>query len=145
MRRARSSIPTCTKPCPNRRTPRCRKATCCSNCVKVTNSGIGFCGLRRSSSPKSLPSDAPRNRRLNSRMAKRDYYEILGVGREAGEEDIKKAYRKLALKFHPDRNPGDKVAEESFKEVGEAYEILNDPQKRAAYDQYGHAAFDPRP
>ena len=77
-------------------------------------------------------------------MAKRDYYEILGVGREAGEEEIKKAYRKLALKFHPDRNPGDKVAEESFKEVGEAYEILNDPQKRAAYDQYGHAAFDPR-
>lgn len=77
-------------------------------------------------------------------MAKRDYYEILGVGRDAGEEEIKKAYRKLALKFHPDRNPGDKAAEESFKEVGEAYEILSEPQKRAAYDQYGHAAFDPR-
>src|SRR5688572_10723257 len=77
-------------------------------------------------------------------MAKRDYYEVLGVGKEAGEEEIKKAYRKLALKFHPDRNPGDKAAEESFKEVGEAYEILTDPQKRAAYDQYGHAAFDPR-
>ena len=77
-------------------------------------------------------------------MAKRDYYEILGVAREAGEEEIKKSYRKLALKYHPDRNPGDKAAEESFKEVGEAYEILSDPQKRAAYDQYGHAAFDPR-
>lgn len=77
-------------------------------------------------------------------MAKRDYYEVLGVGKEAGEEEIKKSYRKLALKFHPDRNPGDKAAEESFKEVGEAYEILCDPQKRAAYDQYGHAAFDPR-
>lgn len=77
-------------------------------------------------------------------MAKRDYYEVLGVERTASEEDIKKAYRKLALKFHPDRNPGDKAAEESFKEVGEAYEVLNDGQKRAAYDQYGHAAFDPR-
>ena len=77
-------------------------------------------------------------------MAKRDHYEILGVAREAGEEEIKKSYRKLALKYHPDRNPGDKAAEESFKEVGEAYEILSDPQKRAAYDQYGHAAFDPR-
>lgn len=77
-------------------------------------------------------------------MAKRDYYEVLGVGKEAGEEEIKKSYRKLALKFHPDRNPGDRAAEESFKEVGEAYEILSDPQKRAAYDQYGHAAFDPR-
>ena len=77
-------------------------------------------------------------------MAKRDYYEVLGVGRDAGEEEIKKAYRKLALKFHPDRNPGDKAAEESFKEVGEAYEVLCEPQKRAAYDQYGHAAFDPR-
>jgi molecular chaperone DnaJ len=77
-------------------------------------------------------------------MAKRDYYEVLGVDRTATEEDIKKSYRKLALKFHPDRNPGDKTAEEAFKEVGEAYEVLNDPQKRAAYDQYGHAAFDPR-
>jgi molecular chaperone DnaJ len=77
-------------------------------------------------------------------MAKRDYYEVLGVGRDAGEEEIKKAYRKLALKFHPDRNPNDKAAEESFKEVGEAYEVLCEPQKRAAYDQYGHAAFDPR-
>jgi molecular chaperone DnaJ len=77
-------------------------------------------------------------------MAKRDYYEVLGVDRNAGDEEIKKAYRKLALKFHPDKNPGDKSAEEKFKEIGEAYEALSDPQKRAAYDQYGHAAFDPR-
>jgi molecular chaperone DnaJ len=77
-------------------------------------------------------------------MAKRDYYEILGVPRDASDEDLKKAYRKLAVKYHPDKNPGDKAAEEQFKELGEAYEALSDPQKRAAYDQYGHAAFDPR-
>src|SRR6058998_1452006 len=77
-------------------------------------------------------------------MAKRDYYELLGVDRSASEEDIKKAYRKLAVKYHPDKNPGDKTAEERFKEIGEAYEALSDPQKRAAYDQCGHAAFDPR-
>jgi molecular chaperone DnaJ len=77
-------------------------------------------------------------------MAKRDYYEVLGVNRNAGDDEIKKAYRKLALKFHPDKNSGDKTAEEKFKEIGEAYEALSDPQRRAAYDQYGHAAFDPR-
>src|ERR1700690_3427262 len=77
-------------------------------------------------------------------MSKRDYYEVLGVGREASDDEIKKAYRKLAVKFHPDKNAGDKAAEEKFKESGEAYEAVSDPQKRAAYDQYGHAAFDPR-
>lgn len=77
-------------------------------------------------------------------MSKRDYYEVLGVERTVTIEEIKKAYRKLAVKYHPDKNPGDKTAEEKFKEIGEAYEALSDPQKRAAYDQYGHAAFDPR-
>jgi molecular chaperone DnaJ len=72
---------------------------------------------------------------------KRDYYELLGVGRTANEEDIKKAYRKSALQHHPDRNPGNKQAEEKFKEVSEAYSVLSDTQKRAQYDQFGHAAF----
>lgn len=72
-------------------------------------------------------------------MAKRDYYDILGVERGADEKDIKKAYRKVAMKYHPDRNPDDKEAEEKFKEAAEAYEILSDPDKRARYDQFGHA------
>jgi molecular chaperone DnaJ len=72
---------------------------------------------------------------------KRDYYEVLGVDRNIGEEDLKRAYRKMAVKYHPDKNPGDHEAEEKFKELGEAYEALSDPNKRAAYDRYGHAAF----
>ena len=76
-------------------------------------------------------------------MAKRDYYEILGVNRDASEEELKKAYRKLAMKHHPDRNPDNPKAEEHFKEAKEAYEILSDEQKRAAYDQFGHAGVDP--
>ena len=75
-------------------------------------------------------------------MSKRDFYEVLGVSRDASERDIKKAYKRLAMKFHPDRNQGDESAAEKFKEVKEAYEILLDPQKKAAYDQYGHAAFE---
>jgi DnaJ-class molecular chaperone with C-terminal Zn finger domain len=75
-------------------------------------------------------------------MAKSDFYEILGVSKSADEREIKKAYKRLAMKYHPDRNPGDKEAETKFKEVKEAYEILTDAQKRAAYDQYGHAAFE---
>ena len=72
-------------------------------------------------------------------VAKKDYYEVLGVGRESGDQEIKGAYRKLALKFHPDRNPDDPNAEEKFKEASEAYSVLSDPQKRAAYDRFGHA------
>jgi molecular chaperone DnaJ len=75
-------------------------------------------------------------------MAKQDFYATLGVARDAGADDLKKAYRKLAMQFHPDRNPGDKQAEARFKEVNEAYDILKDDQKRAAYDRYGHAAFE---
>ncbi|MBC3882235.1 molecular chaperone DnaJ [Undibacterium sp. LX40W] len=76
-------------------------------------------------------------------MAKRDFYEILGVAKNASEDEIKKAYRKLAMKYHPDRNPDSKTAEEKFKEGKEAYEMLSDPQKREAYDRYGHAGVDP--
>lgn len=74
---------------------------------------------------------------------KRDYYEVLGLNKGAGDEEIKKAYRKLAKKYHPDLNPGDKEAEQKFKEVNEAYEVLSDSDKKARYDQYGHAGVDP--
>ena len=75
---------------------------------------------------------------------KRDYYEVLGVNKDASEEDVKKAYRKLAMKHHPDRNPDSKEAEERFKEAKEAYEVLSEPDKRRAYDAYGHAGVNPQ-
>jgi molecular chaperone DnaJ len=75
-------------------------------------------------------------------MAKRDYYEVLGVSKSADAAELKKAYRKLAVQFHPDRNPDDKAAEDKFKEAAEAYEVLSDPDKKAKYDRYGHAAVD---
>jgi len=75
-------------------------------------------------------------------MSKRDYYEVLGVARDASEEDLKKAYRRCAMKYHPDRNPGDKAAEAAFKECKEAYEVLSDGGRRRLYDQHGHAAFE---
>jgi len=77
-------------------------------------------------------------------MAKRDYYEVLGVSKSAEAKEIKKAYRKVAMKYHPDKNPGDKAAEDKFKEAAEAYEILSDEQKRARYDRYGHRGVDPQ-
>ncbi|WP_062398002.1 DnaJ domain-containing protein [Methanogenium cariaci] len=76
-------------------------------------------------------------------MGKKDYYETLGVGRDASPDDIKKSFRQLARKYHPDLNEGSKEAEEKFKEINEAYQVLSDPQKKAEYDQVGHAAFTP--
>src|SRR2546421_7762689 len=75
-------------------------------------------------------------------IKKRDYYEVLEVGRGSSAEEVKRSYRKLAVKFHPDKNPGDPHAEEKFKELGEAYDVLMDADKRAAYDRFGHAAFE---
>src|SRR6185312_1037551 len=80
---------------------------------------------------------------MASTMTKRDYYEILGVNKNSTADEIKKAYRKVAMQFHPDRNPGDKQAEDKFKEAAEAYEVLSDTDKKAKYDRYGHAAFAP--
>jgi len=73
---------------------------------------------------------------------KRDFYEVLGVARDSEPDDVKRAYRQMALKFHPDRNPGDKDAEKRFKEAAEAYEVLSDPEKRQRYDRYGHAGLE---
>ena len=75
-------------------------------------------------------------------MAKSDYYEVLGVNRDASDAEIKSAFRKLAKQYHPDLHPGDKAAEQKFKDINEAYEVLSDEKKRAQYDQFGHAAFD---
>ena len=75
-------------------------------------------------------------------MSKQDYYELLGVARDADGDAIKKAFRKAAMKYHPDKNPGDKAAEQKFKELNEAHDVLKDEQKRAAYDRFGHAAFE---
>ena len=82
------------------------------------------------------------NKKYGNTMAKKDYYEVLGLKKGASENDIKRAYKRLASKHHPDKNQGSKEAEEKFKEINEAYEVLGDDQKRAAYDQYGHAAFE---
>src|SRR5438445_6821721 len=79
---------------------------------------------------------------VDAGMAKRCYYEVLEVERTANDGELKSAFRKLAMKWHPDRNPGDKTSEHRFKEINEAYEILKDPDKRAAYDRFGHAAFE---
>src|SRR6266568_4648043 len=116
----------------------------------------------RRSKPRSRTPNSPRSRtrkvkrraqiarplriqrRKSQAMAKRDYYEVLGVNRDADEESIKKAYRRLAMKHHPDRNPDNPRAEELFKEAKEAYEVLTDANKRAAYDRYGHAGVDPQ-
>jgi molecular chaperone DnaJ len=95
--------------------------------------------------PKSLPDDATRAGRLKAMTmatVKADFYEVLGVSRTADDKVLKTAFRKLAMQYHPDRNPGDHTAEVKFKEVGAAYECLKDPQKRAAYDRFGHAAFE---
>src|ERR1700740_2747302 len=75
-------------------------------------------------------------------MAKQDFYEILGVAKSADADELKRAYRKLAMQYHPDRNAGDKTAEQKFKDINEAYDVLKDDQKRAAYDRFGHAAFE---
>ena len=75
---------------------------------------------------------------------KQDYYSLLGISKTSSPDEMKKSYRKLAMQYHPDKNPGDKAAEQKFKEISEAYDVLTDPQKKAAYDRFGHGAFDQR-
>src|ERR1044071_9379054 len=126
---AKPSIPTCTSLFRKKKRLKRRKARWTSSFARVTSSASASCA----------PPAWWWLGKLPPKMAKRDYYEVLAVEKTVTIEEIKKAYRKLAVKYHPDKNPGDKEAEEKFKELGEAYEVLCDPNKRAAYDQYGHA------
>ena len=107
----------------------------------ATGCASGFCARRWCAWP---PTQTDKRVSTNTRVSKADYYEVLGVSREASDQELKSAYRKQALKYHPDRNPGDHAAEEKFKEASEAYQVLSDADKRAAYDRYGYAGVQGR-